>query len=239
MTSTTRAVGALSVLAAALLFAGCAAGPGATTPTSTPAPSAGQTDGSDDADDMEGALLDDGRMFAVVTWGSSTCIPQVDEVSADGQTVSVTLVDADADAVCTKDMQQRASLGSLPEGVDPTQDVTLRVTYGELSDDVDLDGDAAATGTPGSLTDFQPSAGWVGDGTLVLLTWGSSSCRPVVEALDDATLTATFTTDENQVCTMDMAPRATLLAFGEDVADDDATLTLVGGGLDGSVAVRG
>ena len=39
---------------------------------------------------------------------------------------------------------------------------------------------------------------------------------------------------------MDMAPRATILEFGEDAVDDDAfTLTLVGGGLDGTVEVRG
>lgn len=240
MVSSSRALAALSVLAAALLFAGCTAGPGSTAPTSSPGSSSGATDDSDDFDDIEGALLDDGRMFAVVTWGSSTCIPQVDAVSADGQTVSVTLVDADADAVCTADMQQRASIGALPEGVDPTQDITLQVTYGDVSDDVDIDGDAAATGTPGSTTEYLPSAGWVDDGTLVLLTWGSSSCPPVVESLDAATLTATFTTDETRMCTMDMAPRATLLDFGDDaVGDDAATLTLIGGGLDGTVAIRG
>lgn len=239
MISTKRAVGALSVLAAALLFAGCAAGPGSTAPTNSPGSSAGATDDPDDFDGMDGALLDDGRMFAVVTWGSSTCIPQVDEVTADGQTVSVTLVDADADAVCTADMQQRASIGALPEGVDPTQDITLQVTYGDASDDVDIDGDASAAGVPGSSTEYLPSAGWVDDGTLVLLAWGSSSCPPVVENLDAATLTVTFTTDDTQVCTMDMAPRATLLAFGDDAGDDDAALTLVGGGLDGTVAIRG
>jgi hypothetical protein len=239
MTSSSRAVGALAVLAAALLFAGCAAGPGSTTPTNSPDSSAGASDGSDDFDGMDGALLDDGRMFAVVTWGSSTCIPQVDEVTGDGQTVTVTLVDVDADAVCTADMQQRASIGALPDGVDPTQDITLQVTYGDASDDVELDGDAAATGTPGSPTEYLPSAGWVDDGTLVLLTWGSSGCPPIVESLDATNLTVTFTTDDAKACTMDMAPRATLLAFGDDAGDDDATLTLVGGGLDGTVAVRG
>ncbi|MFJ4224048.1 hypothetical protein [Microbacterium sp. NPDC089695] len=240
MTSSSRAVTALSLLAAALLFAGCASdAPGSSTPTSSPGSSAGAVDG-DDMDDMEGALLDDGRMFAVVTWGSSTCVPQVDEVTANGQTVSVSLVDVDADAVCTADMQQRASVGALPDGVDPTQDITLQVTYGDLSDVVDLDGDPEATGTPGSSTEYLPSAGWVDDGTLVLLTWGSSSCAPIVESLDAATLTATFVTDDTRMCTMDMAPRVTLLAFGDDAVDDDATtLTLVGDALDGTVEIRG
>ena len=240
MTSLLRPLASVvGLVAAALLVAGCTAGPGSDTPTSSPAPSAG---GVDDQNDVEGALLDDGRMFAVVTWGSSTCVPQVDQVSAEGQTVTVTLVDPDdAQKACTADLAPRASVGALPEGVDPTSDITLKVTYGDLSDDVDLDGDPDATGTPGTSTEYQPSAGWFDDGGLVLLTWGSSSCAPVVESLEGSgnAGTATFVTDENQVCTMDMAPRATMLAFG-DAVDDDApfTLTLVGGGLDGTVEVR-
>ena len=116
------------------------------------------------------------------------------------------------------------------------------MTYGDVVDDVDLDGDPSFTGTPGSSTEYAPTAGWFDDGSLVLLTWGSSSCAPVVEDLEGsgASGTATFATDDDQVCTMDMAPRATILEFGEDAVDDDAfTLTLVGGGLDGTVEVRG
>lgn len=243
MASPTRVTAALSLVAAALLFSGCASTPGAESPTSSPAPSAGS---SDDADDMEGTLLDDGRMFAVVTWGSSTCIPRVEDVSADGQTVSVTLVDVQPESgteqACTADLAPRASVGALPEGVDPTSDMTLQVTYGDVSDDVELSGDASFTGIPGSSTEYQPSAGWYDDGGLVLLTWGSSGCPPVVESLEGAGTagTVTFTTEEDQVCTMDMAPRATLLAFAEDEVEEEGfTLTLVGGGLDGTVTVRG
>ncbi|WEK62041.1 MAG: hypothetical protein P0Y60_04590 [Candidatus Microbacterium colombiense] len=241
MTSSSRVlVSVLGVFAAALLVAGCTAGPGSQTPTSSPAPSDA---GADDTNDVEGALLDDGRMFAVVTWGSSTCVPQVDQVSASGQTVTVTLVDPtsdDAEKACTADLAPRASIGALPEGVDPTADITLQVTYGDVVDDVDLDGDAAATGTPGTSTEYQPSAGWFDDGSLVLLTWGSSSCAPVVESLEGSgnAGTVTFVTDADQVCTMDMAPRATIVSFGDDAVEDDGfVLTLVGGGLDGTVSV--
>jgi hypothetical protein len=199
----------------------------------------------DDQNDFEGALLDDGRMFAVITWGSSTCVPQVDEVAAQGQTVSMTLVDPEGDGeekACTADLAPRATIGALPEGVDPKSEITLQISYGDLTEDVDLDGDPNATGTPGTSTEFQPSAGWFDDDGLVLLTWGSSSCPPVVESLEGAgnAGTATFVTDDTQVCTMDMAPRATILAFGEDTIEDDGTftLTLVGGGLDGTVEVR-
>lgn len=243
MSSSTRLVVALSALAATLLFAGCTTTPGADSPTNTPVPSTAPTADGDDGNDIEGALLDDGRMFAVVTWGSSTCVPQVDQVAAEGQTVTVTVVDSDdADQVCTDDFAPRASIGALPEGVDPTKEITLAVTYGDLTEDVDLDGDPAFAGTPGSSTDYAPSAGWIGDGALVLLTWGSSGCPPVVESLDGAgnAGTVTFVTDDTKMCTMDMAPRATLLAFGDDQVEDDAfTLTMVGGGLDGTVSVRG
>lgn len=243
MTSVLRPLASVvGIVAAALLVAGCTAGPGAETPTSSPAPSAG---GIDDQNDVEGALLDDGRMFAVVTWGSSTCVPQVDKAEAQGQTVTVTLVEPDAgdtEKACTADLAPRASIGALPEGVDPKTDITLNVTYGDIVDDVDLDGDPAATGTPGTSTEYLPSAGWFDDGGLVLLTWGSSTCPPIVDSLEGSgnTGTVTFVTDETQVCTMDMVPRATMLAFGDDTVEDDGTftLTLVGGGLDGTVEVR-
>ena len=250
MTSALRVlVSAAGIVAAGLLIVGCTSTPGAGVPTSSAAPSAG-TDGTtpgtgDDANDVEGTLLDDGRMFAVVTWGSSGCIPLVDQVSAEGQTVSVTLLDVQGDdgeeVACTTDFAPRASVGALPEGVDPTQEVTLQVSYGDIADDVELDGGSVFTGAPGSSTEYQPSAGWFDDGSLVLLTWGSSSCAPVVETVEGsgATGTVTFVTDDDKMCTMDMAPRATIIAFGDDtVEDDDFTLTLTGGGLEGTVAVR-
>lgn len=243
MATRTRLAAALSSLAALLLIAGCTATPGTDTPTSTPAPNANS---GDDANDVEGVLLDEGRMFAVVTWGSSGCIPQVDEVTADGQTVTVELVDVEPEngeeQVCTTDFVPRASVGALPEGVDPTAEITLQVTYGDIADDVDLDGGPAFTGKPGESTEYRPSAGWFDDDTLVLLTWGSSSCAPVVESVEGsgAAGTVTFVTDDEQICTMDMAPRATIVAFPDDaVDDDDFTLTLTGGGLEGTVKVLG
>lgn len=240
MTSRTRLATALAALAAAgLLIAGCASAPGTDAPSNSP--STAPTAGDDTVRRVEAALLDGGRMVAVVTGGSSTCIPQVEEVKAEGQRVSVILRDGDA-KVCTADMALRASVSALPEGVDPTQDITIHVSYKEAFVDVELDGDTAFTAAPGTQTDYAPSAGWYDDGGLVLLTWGSSGCPPVVESVEGAGTsgTVTFVTDESQMCTMDMAPRATLIAFDEDQVEDDGfILTLVGGGLDGEVAVRG
>lgn len=245
MATRARLAAVLTSVAAMLLVVGCTSTPGSDTPTNSPPPSADSGDDTDgdDRDDFEGVLLDDGRMFAVVTWGSSTCVPQIDQVAAEGQTVTVSLVEVDSEEtekVCTSDLAPRASVGALPEGVDPTQEITLQVSYGDLSDDVDLDGGSFA-GTPGTSTEYLPSAGWFEDGGLVLLTWGSSSCAPVLESVEAAgnAGTVTFVTDEEQVCTMDMAPRATIIAFGDDTVEDDGpfTLTMVGGALDGTVEV--
>ncbi|MGO2746802.1 hypothetical protein [Microbacterium sp.] len=244
ITASRLALSASAALAAALLLVGCTGSSGDQPPTSSASPDdSGNSTDIGDADDIEAAWLDDGRMFALVTWGSSTCVPIIDDISADGQKVTVSLVDApNADGTekaCTADLAQRASVGGLPEGVDPTKDVEFLVTLGDITDDVDLDGNTALTGIPGESTDYTPSAGWFDDEGIVLLTWGSSSCPPIVENLDvqDAGATVTFTTEDGP-CTMDMAPRATLLGFDGDFDDDeDFTLTLVGDNLDGKVNV--
>src|SRR5690606_37900992 len=129
-----------------------------------------------------------------------------------GQTVRVALADAPTDdevIACTDDHAPRASIGALPEGVDPTQDVEVIVTVGDITDDVDLDGNPELTGVPGQPTEYAPSAGWFDDEGIVLLTWGSSGCPPIVENVEEQAggATVTFTT-EDRVCTMDMAPRA-------------------------------
>lgn len=240
MTSASRLAAVLSALAAVVVISGCTVGPGATSPQSTSNPSDQAEAPEMDEDDMAGALLDDGRMFAVVTWGSSSCVPQVSDVTAQGQVVSVTLQDAETEKVCTADMAQRASVAALPEGVDPTQEITLDVRYKDLSDDVEIGGQQV-TGMPGQSTTYEPSAGWFDDGSLVLLTWGSSGCPPIVSTVEGSGDAATveFATVDGQVCTMDMAPRATLISFGEGAVDTDAdfTLTLVGGGIDGVVTI--
>ncbi|MGO2931814.1 hypothetical protein [Microbacterium sp.] len=253
MITTSRAIASAAALAAALLIVGCAGSSGDQTPTSSPSPDTStHTDAPILGDDVEAAWLDEGRMFAILTWGSSTCVPVVDEVSAEGQTVTVSLVDAPSsdgtERACTMDLAPRASVGAIPEGVDPTRDVEFIVTAGADTDDVDLDGNATLTGTPGDATDYEPSAGWFDDDGIVLLTWGSSGCLPIVEGVDvqGGGATVTFAT-EDRACTMDMAPRATIIGLDDnddhDDVDDDRdenefVLTLVGDNLDGTVTVR-
>ena len=84
------------------------------------------------------------------------------------------------------------------------------------------------------MTDYLPSAGWTDtDGQFVLLTWGSSSCAPVISevaASGPAEVTVTFETPAaDQVCTMDMAPRAAVAVVDGLEEDSDVTLVLAGG----------
>ncbi|MEJ1092071.1 hypothetical protein [Microbacterium istanbulense] len=230
---------ALPLLAAALLTAGCTAQPASPSPTSTASTSPDEPD-TPDAQDVEAAWIDGGRGFAVVTWGSSTCLPLVENISAEGQTVSVILADPDTATACAKDLVPRAASVGLPSGVDPAKDVELKVTYGDLVADTDLDG-LSDPADPESETDYAPSAGWFDDQGIVLLTWGSSGCPPQLEKIDQTATTATatfFTTD--QVCTMDMAPRLTILGMpSEHEGDTPLELVLTGGGLDATLSVLG
>ncbi|WP_309065930.1 hypothetical protein [Microbacterium sp.] len=236
---------ALALGALTLLIAGCTSAPGdSPAPTSSAGADAGQPgDGRDEEPepgDVEAAWLDDGRGFAVVTWGSSGCVPHAAETVADGQTVTVTLQDRPADAVCTMDFAPRASFAALPQGVDPTRDVRVRVRYGDVSGDAELEAlPAAPDGDSGVLTG-KASAGWFDDQGLVLLTWGSGSCRPVVEEVVQSAAGATVTfAPFDGVCTADMAPRTTVIVLPSEPEDDAPfTLTVRDGDAQTEVPVR-
>ena len=213
------------LLLAAGALAGCASNPAA-------APSATPTTSDGTEVEIDAAWLDDGRIIGLVTTGSSTCVPAADEATleADGS-LAVTLVEPDADTACTRDLVPRVTLVEVPEGVDPSQDLAITVTGDGYSGSTDLEGVDGLVG--GGMTDYLPSAGWTDtDGQFVLLTWGSSSCVPVISdvvASGPAEVTVTFETPAaDQVCTMDMAPRATV-AFVEGLEEDsEVSLVLAG-----------
>lgn len=205
--------------------------------TASPAPGAtsGTGAGSTTEAEVDAAWLDGGRLIGLVTLGSSTCVPMADAATvASNGTLEVTLVDPPADKACTADMSPRVTLVAVPEGVDPAKDLEIAVKGDGYEGDTDLDGLEGWTAPTGE-TDYLPSAGWVDDDAFVILTWGSSTCAPAIEAIEvtapDA-VTVTFATPaDNQVCTMDMAPRAVLAVAGEGLDDDlPVTLTLTGGG---------
>lgn len=192
-----------------------------------------------EAIDVGAAWLDDGRLIAVTTWGSSTCVPTAEEASVDGDGVlQVTLVDGPDDQVCTRDLAPRASLVGVPDGIDPADDLEIAVSYADAAGATVLAGVPGLAG-PGSESDFATSAGWVdGEGLIAFVTWGSSSCPPVVEAVEataESEITLTFATPQpDQVCTMDMAPRSGIATVGEIAATGGVELVFEGDSFSGT-----
>lgn len=185
-------------------------------------------------------------MVAIVTRGRSGRAPLATEVKVDDETVHVTLEEQGSEASAPSrridgaEGVDRASLIGVPERIDPHRDLTLLVTMGGSTSEVRLLADPGLTGTPGRTTEYEPTAGWYDERALVLLTWGSSSCPPIIGSIEGQRTAGTVTfVREDRPCTMDMAPRATIIEFREFpvVPDDRFTLTLVGDNLDATVAV--
>lgn len=205
--------------------------------SSSDAPAGQQTD-------VEAAWLDDGRLIAIVTSGSSTCVPVAEsaEINEDGA-LAVELAEPDEGTACTRDLVPRATLVEVPAGVDPSQDLEIWVTSEGYYGDVTLTGVAGLAG-PGGSTDYDPSAGWTQQqGQFVILTWGSSGCVPVVESSEvtgEAEVTVIFQDPPaDQACTMDMAPR-TNFAFADGLSGvEDVQLLLSGDSFDTTIPISG
>ncbi len=226
----------VALVVGTLLFAGCAADDrGVSAPSeTTPAPTAG-TPAEFDADAM---WLDGGRAIGIVTWGSSTCVPAAQNVTVGtdgavavelgpGSSVAIDSLVIDGEDVagsviaCTADYAPRVTPVFVPPGADATAGIDLVVTLEGGRDEVDLDP------YTGPDVDAQsPSAGWIDDGLFAVLTWGSSSCAPVVESVEKTSATAVsvvFSSNGETACTDDLAARV-VLAWVEGV-DDDAAVT--------------
>ncbi len=224
----------LGILSVGVLV-GCGTGTGSV-PTEDETPDATSPSASSEVD---AGWLDAGRGVAVVTLGSSSCVPVAADPSISGTTLTVDLVDV-TDGPCTRDMAPRATYVALPSGVDPTQDLDIVVT-GAVAGATSLAGLATS---PAPVAEFGPSAGWVGGDLAAILTWGSSGCRPQLEAVTSSDAGATVTFAEppaDQVCTMDLAPRVTLADLTGIVGNGSVELRLSGGNVasDGPVPVLG
>lgn len=224
-------------LAAAGMLVGCG---GAAAPTAS----------TTAAIEVDAAWLDGGRLIGVVTWGSSTCVPVADAaaLAADGS-LQVTLnepmaADGATHLACTADYAPRVSVVDVPDGVDPAKGVDVHVRYGSGVGDVALAAAAGLAGV-GTPTDYAPSAGWTRTpGMFAYLTWGSSTCPPIVKdvaATGDAQVTVTFVEPAaDRVCTMDMAPRAALAEVQGVKTASGAQLVLTGDAFTGiSVPIVG
>jgi len=215
-------------MAAMIALAGC---------TATPATSPTQDTGPVTAADQIGnaAWLDGGQGAAVVSLGSSSCVPKAGEVIGSGQTITANFAPLPADTVCTSDLAARASYLPIPDGIDPQQNVVI-IAAGGLTGSVELPG----VSTVGAPAEHAPSAGWVeggntmegvGDGSFAFLTWGSSTCPPTVKSItatSDSAVTVTLEASTSTPCTMDIAPRVGLGEVPASVTGDAVTVTFAG-----------
>ena len=231
MTAMRRILALSAGIALAAALAGCASGASTAGSPSSSSPSAAAEELEFDA-----AWLNGGTTIGLVTYGSSTCLPMAESVELqDDGALAVELSDGEADKPCTMDYVPRVTLVDVPADVDASQDLELRVSYGEAAGDEDLEGV-----TVGEAPDeYGPSAGWTGeDDTFVILTWGSSTCAPMVETAEPTgptEVTVTFATPPaDQVCTMDMAPRGTLATVTGLEGESDIDLVLTGAEFDGA-----
>ncbi|MFI8633326.1 hypothetical protein ACIGEP_12095 [Microbacterium sp. NPDC077663] len=215
----TRLIAALAgsfVVATAL--AACA------TPAAQDAAPGGGADAVAPTARVDAGWLDGGATIGVVTYGSSSCRPEVSTVADDDGVIVVALREPTADA-CTDDLVARALEVPVPAGVEATVDQRVRVELEDVRTDIDL---TAYRGGP--VEEFAPSASWIGDRVIALRTWGSSSCLPIVtdtRVASPASVVVRFETPPtDQVCTMDMAPQLTLVQLDPDaVVDRDATVS--------------
>jgi hypothetical protein len=220
--SLTAAAGTAAL--AALALTGCAT-PSASAPTpDTSVPPASV--------DISAAWLDGGAVIGLVTMGSSTCLPIADPPVLDGDVLTINVSEAAEATACTRDYVPRANIVSVPDGVDPAKDLSIKVTGIGYEGETTLTGASGLTAPTGE-TDYLPSAGWTSvPGQLVLLTWGSSTCVPVVAdaaATAAAEVTVTFQAPPaDQMCTMDMAPRGTVVQVDGVESPDGAELVLTG-----------
>ncbi len=234
---TALGAGAIALLA----LAGCTS-----TPVSPGSSSSRTADGTVSEVEVDATWLDDGRMIGIITYGSSTCVPVLEDAALqDNGTFAVILADAETDEVCTADMVPRVTLVAALPDMDPAVDLEITVAGDGFTGDTELEG-VQGLDPSNTASEYAPSAGWIDeDDSFVLVTWGSSTCVPVVastEVVAPYEVTVTFVDPPaDQVCTMDMVARGLVTSVSGldddandgDVNDEGVTAVLVGDDFDG------
>ena len=103
-----------AIVASAVLGLAFTLGACATPPAATPDEGTVQSPAPGDVTDPQlgAAWLDGGKHIALVTYGSSSCVPVADTVTLEGDTIKVEFVEPPADQMCTADFAPRADLAS-------------------------------------------------------------------------------------------------------------------------------
>ena len=239
--STLRGTFAAALAIVALALTGCAtnaAQPGGdpTTPvTAAPSPSGDGELGIDSGfTPTDVTWFPDGRMF-VLTGDDGGCGSSVGPVTANGQTVTVTMLNnGGPDTICVAMAYQGLTHAIwVPEGVDPTKPVDVHVTHLATGDaTLDL---APLAEVQKAVDDHSPRGMWLTDTRIALVVWDSPTCvSEIVSATQTGENAATLAfgppepTDAD--CAVDHAPQ--LVTVSTDDWDlhltSGATLTLTG-----------
>lgn len=205
------------------------------TACSTSSESVSSTDEEATDMDLSAAWLDGGAAVALVTQGSSSCLPSLGDVAVVDGTLQVEFNASPAEETCTKDLGPQVTLVSLPAGIDPQKDLPIHVTSTTQTGEVDLPG--AGELVASDPADFTPSAGWTGHpGEFVVLSWGSSSYTPEVESTEftaPGEVTVTYASMPiGQPYVKDLVPHVNLVHLDEVAADGVTTAVLAGGSFD-------
>jgi hypothetical protein len=225
-----RTLALVTLAAAAALLAGCATGTGSPG-ASSPAPSATA------ASEIGAAWLGGGETVGLVTFGSSStaCIPTAASTTYASGILTVELAGPPANTACTMDYTARATPVAVPAGVDSSKDVRVVVT-GAVQGETVLAG-VASMPPGGSSYEGVPTAGWTTlPNTLVLLTYGSSTCLPQIsdaKVSSPGKITVTEAAlPANTPCTADMVPQTTVVEVPGVTSGTAYTMVLLtaGGG---------
>lgn len=172
-------------------------------------------------------------MVGIITWGSS-CVPMADDISYETGALTVELIDPE-DQPCTADYAPRTTLVGVEGGFDPSADLDISVTgvYAGSTMLAAAAGTAPDDGASAGMTDYRPSAGWYASDGFSLLTWGSSTCAPELEAAEATAateVTVTFVTPPaDRACTMDMAPRVLTVSLDASSLGDGQVEAILNG----------
>lgn len=202
-----------ALLASAALF-------GALTACTAASPTASSGGSTAPASEVGAVWLDGGRVLGVLTQGSSTCAPVAADPTLDAEGVLHVLLAPSMGSACADDLVWRATLIAAPTAIDRADELRVEVT-GEAQATVALPGvDVGAA----PAEEYAPSAGWSTiDDTLVVLSWGSSSCPAVLASADAAgpgEVELRFAElDATRSCTMDMVPRAVIARTPADARE--------------------
>lgn len=178
--------------------------------------------------------IDSGRAIALAVPASKHCPVRLHDVTANGQQVKVELEVQRTDIGCERN-ELHGIYVPLPEGVATDRPVELSVTT-DGEDPVGL----AVPALPKAVADAdvqQPAATLLTTDQVAILSWGSSSCVPrvdgpvQVEESNPARLRVAFAADDRP-CTLDLAPRITVVAAEGLVAGSPVTLEHLNGSGD-------